>query len=190
MAAVAIDFLHRTTQFDRTGVACLFCSYNSQVDPSTADLLAAIQRQLVQGRSDIMAVVTGLHDHHSKRHTKPSIEDLTKSLMFTCSKYSTVYIVVDALDECTNTNLIRRRLVDKLFSLQDNRNVRLLFTSRFIPEVTRDFSACPRLEVRASKEDVSRYVTGQISRLPGCIQRDESLMDDVRAKIVEAVDSM
>lgn len=82
------------------------------------------------------------------------------------------------------------QLIDKLRDLQTSRNVRLLFTSRFIPEVTQYFQSCPQLEVRASEEDVRRFVEGQIPRLPTCIHRDAELKSAVQTKIVEAVDGM
>jgi hypothetical protein len=68
--------------------------------------------------------------------------------------------------------------------------VRLLFISRFIPEITQKFQSNPILEVRASEEDVRRFIAGQISRLPNCIQRNDELTRAVQNKIVEAVDGM
>jgi len=44
--------------------------------------------------------------------------------------------------------------------------------------------------VRASEEDVRRFVVGQIPRLSNCIQRDEELKHAVQNKIVEAVNGM
>jgi hypothetical protein len=169
MAAIAIDYLRQMPRSDDIGIAFLFCSYKAQVDQNARNLLAAVLKQLLQGRPDNTAPVMGIHDHHSKRGTKPSLDELTQALLSLCSSYSTVYITVDALDECSNTSGVRRQLIDKLRSLQANKNVRLLFTSRFIPEVTEDFQSSPWLEVRASEEDVRRFVVGQISRLPNCI---------------------
>ncbi len=103
---------------------------------------------------------------------------------------TTVYIVVDALDECADSNGARGRLIDKLCELQARLDVRLLFTSRDIPEIKQKFQSNPVLEVRASGEDVRRFVEGQIPRLPNCIQRDEELKHTVQNKIVEAVDGM
>jgi hypothetical protein len=68
--------------------------------------------------------------------------------------------------------------------------VRLLFTSRFIPEITQKFQSDLVLEVRASEEDVRRFIAGQVSRLPKCIQRDEQLKHAVQSKIIETVDGM
>ena len=68
--------------------------------------------------------------------------------------------------------------------------MRLLFTSRFISEITLKFYLDSTLEVRASEEDVKCFVAGQIPRLPGCIQRDKDLKLAVQNKIVEAADGM
>ena len=68
--------------------------------------------------------------------------------------------------------------------------MRLLFISRFIPEITQKFQSNPILEVRASEEDVRRFVAGQMPRLPNCIRRDGELKLTVEDKVVEAVDGM
>lgn len=94
------------------------------------------------------------------------------------------------MDECADRNGARGRLIDKLRELQARIDVRLLFTSRFIPDITQKFQSNPILEVRASEEDVRRFVVGQIPRLSNCIQRDEELKHAVQNKIVEAVNGM
>ena len=190
MAAVIIDYLYQTDLHDNVGIAYLFCSYRQQADQGATDLFAAVLKQLVQSRPDLIAPVMSMHDHHFKRGSRPSLDELMQALLSICSSYSTVYIVVDALDECSYKTGVRRRLVDMLHSLQANGNVRLLFTSRFIPDVTIDFQSSPWLEIRASEEDVKRYIAGQIPRLSEAIQRDEELKHLVQSKIAEAADGM
>jgi hypothetical protein len=104
--------------------------------------------------------------------------------------YPTVYIVIDALDECRDSNGARRQFLAKLRDLQAGRDIRIIATSRFIPEIMDAFRDALSLEVKASKEDVRRFVAGQICRLPKCIQTDLALQDMVQDKIVEAVDGM
>jgi len=190
MAAIVVDYLYRTARCDNIGVAYLFCNYKAQADQSVPSLLAALLKQLVQSRPDIAAPVTQIYEHHSRQKTRPSLDDIFGALQSVCSNHATVYIAVDALDECADKYDARGRLIDKLRELQDRADVRLLFTSRFIPEITQKFQSNPILEVRASEEDVKRFVAGQIPRLPNCIQRDEELKQAVQDKIVEAVDGM
>jgi len=188
MAAIAIDHLCRTTTLcDTIGVVHLFCNYKAQADQSASSLLAALLKQLVQSRPDVAAPVTRMYDHHSKRRSKPSLDEIFGALQSVCSNYTTVYIVVDALDECADRDVARSRLIAKLRELQTSTDVRLLFTSRFITEITQEFQSNPILKVRASKEDVRRFVAGQMPRL---LKYDEQLKRAIQDKIVEAVDGM
>ena len=169
MAAIAIDHLCETATPDDIGVAYLFCSYMAQTVQSAQSLFAAILKQLVQNRPEIATPVMHMYELHTKRASKPSFSDILQALQSVCSAYTTVYIVVDALDECSDKGSARGELIDKLCGFQARKDVRLLFTSRFIPEITRKFRSNPTLEVRASEEDVRRFVAGKMPRLPGCI---------------------
>jgi hypothetical protein len=190
MAAIAVDHLRRTERCDNIGVAYLFCNYNAQADQSVLSLFAALLKQLVLSRPDIAAPVTHIYDHHLKQGSRPSLDDIFGALLSVCSNHATVYIVVDALDECSDKDGARGRLIDKLRELQARTDVRLMCTSRFIPEIEREFYSNLTLEVRASEEDVRRFVSGQMPRLPNCIRRDDELKRAVQNKIAEAVDGM
>jgi hypothetical protein len=190
MAAIAIDHLGTLVEAD-VGLAYVFCNYKSQVDQNLYGLLSALLKQLVQSRADIAVPVTSLYHHHSKRKSRPSLDEIFTALLTVCSNHARVYVVMDALDECTDQDGTRSQLIEKLRELQMRTNVRLLSTSRFIPEITEKFRLDPMLlEVRASEEDVKRFVAGQIPRLPRCIRRDDELTRAVQSKIVKAIDGM
>jgi len=189
MAAIAIDHLGTLAQAD-VGLAYVFCNYKSQVDQNLYGLLSALLKQLVQSRAGLAIPVTRLYDHHSKQKSRPSLNEIFIALLTVCSNHARVYVVMDALDECTDQDGTRRQLIQKLRELQMSTDVRLLFTSRFIPEITATFRSDSVLEVRANEEDVKRFVAGQIPRLPSCIRRDDELVRAVQSKIVKAIDGM
>jgi hypothetical protein len=189
MAAIAIDHLRTLAQED-VGLAYLFCNYKSQVDQNLCNLLSALLKQLVQDWPDIAVPVTCLYDDHAKKKSRPSLEELFTALLIVCSKYARVYVVLDALDECTDQDGTRSQLIEKLRYLQMRTNVRLLLTSRFIPEITEKFRLDPVLEVQASEDDVKQFVIGQIPRLPRCIRRDDELTHAVQSTIVKAIGGM
>lgn len=185
MAAITIDHLCRTTRSDEIGVVYLFCSYKSQTDQSAASLFAAVLKQLVQNRPEIATPVTQMHELHLKQESKPSFSDILQALQSVLSAYTTIFIVVDALDECSDKDGDRGQLIDKLHGLQAGKDVRLLFTSRPIFEITRKFGSKSTLGIRASEEDLKRYVAGQTGLAP-CIRNDEEL----QRKIIKAVNGM
>lgn len=190
MTAVAIDHLLKAwSDTIGVGVVYVYCNYKAQIDQNVADLLAAILKQLVQARPSIAEPVEHLHKHHAKKGTKPSLEEIFKALQSVLKNYSSVYFAIDALDECSN-RATRRQFLAKLRDLQRGTDLRLLATSRWIPDIVDEFDEALMLEVRASDGDVKQFVAGQTYLLPNCIQRDDTLQEMVQDKIVQAVDGM
>lgn len=153
-------------------------------------MLAAILKQLVQGRLPTVEYLERLHRKHVEKGTRPSFDEIYSALRDVLAHYPTVHVVVDALDECQNNDGTRSQFLSKLRELQVGRDLRVMATSRSIPEIVDGFREAPKLEVRASNEDVERFVVGQMHLLPGCVQNDHALQKTIREMIVEAVDGM
>jgi Cdc6-like AAA superfamily ATPase len=190
IAAIAIDHLLKTVQSSSIGVAYVYCNYKAQEEQDATSLLAAILKQLVQVRPSLVEPIKQLHRQHASGGTKPSLDEIFGALRLVLASYSTVHVVIDALDECRDRDGTRRQFLAKLRDLQAGTNLRLMVTSRFIPEIVDEFREALTLEVQASRADVKRFVVGQIYRLPKCVQRDSALQGIVQEKIVEAVDGM
>ena len=65
-----------------------------------------------------------------------------------------------------------------------------LATSRFTPEIVDRFKDSESLEIRASSEDVERYLEGHIEQLPTFVQRNRELQEEIKTGISAAVDGM
>lgn len=190
MAAITVDHLLKTVQSSAIGVSYIYCNYKAQADQNTTILLAAILKQLVRNRPSIADPVTRLYDLHAARNTRPSLEEIFSALQSVLTSYSTVYVIIDSLDECADKDGTRSQLLAKLRDLRRKTDLHLMATSRLIPDIVQEFNGIPTLEVRASDTDVQQFIAGQIYRLPKCIQRDNKLQGSVQDKIVEAVDGM
>ena len=190
MAAIAIDYLLKLARNNLHGIAYVYCNYKNQKQQDASSILAAILKQLVQGRPSIMKPIEQLHQQHAGRGTKPSLDEIFSVLRDVIAHYPVVYIVIDALDECRDSDGTRRQILSKIRDLQAREDVRLMATSRFIPEIEDEFRGALSLEVRASNKDVKRFVAGQTYRLPSRIQRDLVLQNLIQEKIVEAADGM
>ena len=188
IAAIAIDHLLKLAQSSSHGVAYVYCNYKAQEEQDASSLLAAILKQLVQGRLSTVEHIEWLHQKHASQGTKPSLDEIYNTLRDVLAHYPTVHVVIDALDECQDGT--RHQFLAKLRDLHAGRDVRLMVTARSIPDIEDAFRGALRLEVQASEEDVKRFVAGQIYRLPRCIQRDPALQNLVQEKIVDAVDGM
>lgn len=114
------------------------------------------------------------------------MEEIFSALQSVLAHYSSVYLVVDALDECVDYD--RNVLLTKLWALQSKADLRLMTTAR--PDIVDEFKGMPMMEMRANNADVKRFVAGQTGQLPRCVQRDKSLQELVENRFVEAVDGM
>ena len=77
-----------------------------------------------------------------------------------------------------------------MFSLQANYGVNLFATSRFIPEITTKFQGSISLEIRASKEDIERYLQAHMRHLTPFDDWNQQLQDEIKVEILDAVDGM
>jgi len=189
IAAIVIEHLKKL-QSSSVGVAYVYCNYKAQQEQDSTSLLAAILKQLVQARPSLVELVEQLLQQHVNRGTKPSSDEMFEALRSVLAIYSTVHVVIDALDECRDHDGTRRQFLSNLRNLQAETNLNLMATSRFIPDIVDEFSRAIMIKVRASDEDVKQFVAGQIYRLPHCIRRDSTLQELVQNKIVEAADGM
>jgi len=191
LTAIVIDEL--TTQFsdDPTiGIAYMYCNFRRQDEQKINDLLASLLKQLAETQLSLPSTVKELYNRHKTKRTRPSFDEISKSLQAITALYSRVFIIVDALDECQVSNSCRQRFLLEMFNLQANHGVNLYATSRFIPEITTKFQANISLEIRASKEDIGRYLEAHMRHLSPFDDWNRQLQDEIKVAIADAVDGM
>lgn len=81
-------------------------------------LLATLIKQLVQVGSSTAGPVEQLRKQHADRGTKPSLDEIFGTFRVVLTKDSTIYIVVDALDQCRYSDGTRCQLLAKLLDLK------------------------------------------------------------------------
>jgi NACHT domain len=190
ITAIVVDDLNTRFHNDpSTGIAYLYCNFRRRDEQRAEDLLANLLKQLAQGLSSLPNSVTDLYDRHKVKGTRPCGE-FSGALQSVAAMYSRVFVVVDALDECQVSDGCRSRLLSEIFSLQSKCGINVFATSRFIPEVTEKFNGSTSLEIRASEEDVRKYLNGHIVQLPGFVRRNPELQDEITTEIIRLVDGM
>jgi Cdc6-like AAA superfamily ATPase len=192
IASIVVDDLYAKFQNDASvGLAYIYCNFRRQQEQKPNDLLASLLKQLVQEQPFIPENVKSLYERHKGKRTRPSLDEILKALHSIVAGYSRVFIIVDALDECQGSNGGRKRFLAELFDLQARTGASLLTTSRFIPEIVKEFEErSVRLEIRASDDDLQRYLYGHMSKLPSFVSRNADLQNEVKIAITNAVDGM
>ncbi|KAJ4864350.1 ankyrin repeats (3 copies) domain-containing protein [Trichoderma breve] len=120
--------------------------------------------------------------------TPPSLDEIVKTLDQIIASYSRTYIIIDALDECTDSNLHRSTLMFEIFGLQTRLGANLFFTSRLVPHIEKDFESreCSTLEIRATDKDIRQYLDSNMSQLPAFIFQSTGLEERIKSSIIEA----
>ncbi|KAL6695051.1 hypothetical protein J3F84DRAFT_399908 [Trichoderma pleuroticola] len=192
LTSVVVDHLEKTYRADPTiGVVYFYCNYRRQEEQVIEKLLASLLKQLCQRESSVPHHLRSFYEEHIDNRTRLSLLEIQTALHSAAEDYSMVFIVVDALDECQNLDGSRQDFLTELFSLQEKYGWNLFMTSRAIPEIVDRFSKNSiSLEIRASTEDIERYLKGNTGQLPAFVQQNQELQQKIAAGISEAVDGM
>ncbi|KFY65629.1 hypothetical protein V496_02442 [Pseudogymnoascus sp. VKM F-4515 (FW-2607)] len=190
ISAIAVDHICKAFQGDNVGVAYIYNNYNRQEEQTATKMVAAILKQLVQGRPLYGEVVTALYKQHANSGTRPSHEEICTALNSVLHSYFKVYVIIDALDEYTDSDSMRSELITIIRTGQTSTNTSLMVTSRFNSGTEKLFQGTPELEIQASEADVKEYVIGRLDRFPKCVRNDPGLQAEIQDGIVLAVDRM
>ena len=185
---------HLWTRFQSSatvGIAYVYCDFRRQNEQKPVDLLSSLLKQLVQEQPSIPKSLKSLYKGHKKKRTRPLFEEISTELLSVVANYPKVFIIIDALDEYHNSDGGRRRFLSEIFKLQAKTKLNLFATSRFNPEIERDFKDAILVEIRASDEDMRRYLEGKmIQLLPQFVLESPDLREEIKTAIIKAVDGM
>jgi Cdc6-like AAA superfamily ATPase len=191
-ASIVINELQNRFRNDAGfGIAYIYCNFRRHQEQRAIDLLASLLKQFSQRLTSVPQSVRRLYDSHHSQRTRPSFDELSQTLESVLSDYSRTFIIIDALDECQDSDGDRRWLLARLFSLQVKTGACLLATSRFIPSIEKEFEGrSTRMEIRASDYDLREYIDKNITRLPAFVLRSADIQQEVESTIIGAVDGM
>lgn len=108
------------------------------------NLLAGQWRQLVHDKDNMSDDVKALYKEHADQETRPTLDNITEVLAEEIRRHEKVYVVVDALDECSESS--RLELLGKIQKMQPTS--RVLVTSRLYDSIARQFDESQGLKLR------------------------------------------
>ncbi|KAM0724014.1 hypothetical protein Q7P37_001005 [Cladosporium fusiforme] len=164
LTAQVLEHLH-TTGVPRGSLAILYCSYAEWNTQSAENLLGSILVQLYQSAGqgfEIPSDVKAAFWSQSRFWTrKPTLEQAANWLSSKLdSVQEPVYILVDALDELPLRS--RQKLLEVLGKMVQ-RNIRLLVTSRYMPEDEQgNLPECKVIRIWAHQEDLRTLVNARL----------------------------
>ncbi|KAL9040072.1 MAG: hypothetical protein Q9214_004628, partial [Letrouitia sp. 1 TL-2023] len=180
--SVIIDFLESewsSSRGDTIGIAFLYCSYQD-TEQTACNLIGCLTKQLVNRIETIPLSVRELYKQHSMRRTRPSSSEMLEVLIDVTSEFDEVFIMVDALDECSEHNDTRSTLLRSFEQLSFE--VHLLVTSRPIASIRNELHPHEELSIAAQLDDIRLYVESKIEskrRLRNYVRDDPRLKEAI-----------
>ncbi len=163
VASTIIDHLERNVRQQDIGVAYIYCNYKER-DQSPTSFIASLLQQFVEQRGIVSPEIRSSYQEHSSKGTRPTQAMYSKLLQAEIDCFSKVIVIVDALDECPESNGAREFLVRGLRGLVPK--IQLLVTSRYIASIEHEFKSAGHLEIQAQGADIKTYLNARTETIP------------------------
>lgn len=126
-------------------LAYYYFSFTDQPDQNASRMLSSMIRQLCGARPDSPDWLNSLGSTFRDKGARPTLEHLEGALWNAAEGFDAVYLIIDALDECTTSKGTRATLMKSLVKLQkcSPPNVHILVTSRKEPDIEAALSRVP-----------------------------------------------
>jgi ankyrin repeat domain-containing protein 50 len=186
-----VNYLERSFEGENVAIAYVYFSYKELEDQTDVNLIASLLQQLVQRKPFISDDVSSLYYHHIEKRTRPTLGEWCKLLNSEVNQLSKVFIVIDALDECSESNGTRDSFLAEVRKLQPA--VHLFITSRHTGSIEHEFEKAAHLEIRANDADVRKYLEHRTANEPQLvrhIKKDPALRETIINSLVEKAKGM
>jgi hypothetical protein len=181
-SVVIADLWKRYRRDSDVAVTFVFCGFNRHDEQMKDNLLMSILKQLLEPQTSLPDSIGSYYEDS----IHPTHDEILELLGTAISIYSSIFIVIDGLDECEEGE----GFLSDLWNLQTGFRIRLLVTSRYVTSIENLFQNARRIEVRASDEDVRKYIEAQMRGKRKFLELPQGARDDIKEGIVQSVQGM
>ncbi|KAM0445670.1 hypothetical protein ACHAQK_001884 [Fusarium lateritium] len=175
LVSLIISRLEQESAADTT-CAYVYCDYNQRLEQTPYSLLSSILQQVLRNFTE---------------QPLPADVSITEILQKLAAKLETFFIVVDALDECGESEEDALQFMATVSSL--GAHVKVLCTSRFSTTFEEHFNQYEKLQISAQNADITTFLKAQIRqkyRLSRHVRADPKLKDEIVETIIQESQGM
>lgn len=172
-------------------LAYIYFSYKDAKKQTMPNLLMSLVGQLSSSGSVLPKELIACYEAHHSGTTRPSHAESTELLRSVVNRCARVFIVIDALDECSEE--CRSLLLTELQHLQSRMRMSILITSRAMPNVECQLTNATRLEIKARSDDILHYSEERIThseRIQSHVRKDSSLCNLISSTLAARAGGM
>ena len=191
-SSTTIDRLETEFNGDSTrALAYFYFDFNNHEKQQVANFVRSIVAQLCTKREQLPDGIQSLYDQSKGEH-QPDIKKLVTLLPSVAESFADTYIVVDALDECSDWRFLREMVV--AISSQGIKRLHILAASREEPEIEEwmEQLAATRVSVQGAKinHDIQLYVQSSIAADWFLRKWSDSAKHNIESTLIEGADGM
>ena len=184
LASVIIDHLEKDLMTDKSSaLVYVYCSYQDS-DHTPLNLIASVLRQLVHHHAAIPGHIEQMYETHLATSTRPTLEELLVELKLISQAFTDVYVIIDALDECSEDVGSKSSFLEAIQDLEGY--FRMIVTSRTALNIVHYLRTATRLEVDARDSDIVKYVKSRMAS-ERRLQRNVAGHPELQATIVSTI---
>ena len=192
MASTVITYLDNLVSRKDTIIVYYFCDYKDPKTQSTRKVIETLLADICRQSDKALTFMADLSRRYREVRSSCSFADLFEAFLKCLAMESRTYVVVDALDECSDRVELVARLVRAASTVP---SLSLLMTSREEHDIQESMEGLPHLSLGASDmaDDIETYVTSELRRLLDSKKmklRDASLAERIRTTLTSKADGM
>ena len=180
--SLVIDRLVAFFSYRNAAVAYHYFDFRDQQCQSAEAMLASLLKQLATAKTELSIHVLELYRKFTRQQRQPKQEDLEEVMVPTCEAFDRVFLVIDALDECSPER--RRPVLEALNRLHEIQSISIFVTSRPYPgDVMKAFAPFPKIAIEARDPDIRKYVRREIDNNHNLDDTDGDFKDEIVIKM-------
>lgn len=145
-------------------------------------MLSSLLKQLASAKTELSHHVLELYRKSTRQSRQPKLEDLEEVMVPTCEAFDRVFLIIDALDECSPER--RRPVLKALKRLHEVQSISIFATSRPYPEdVMKAFEPFPNIAIEARDPDIRKYVRIEIDNNHNLDDTGAEFKEDIVIKL-------
>jgi hypothetical protein len=172
---------------DETAVAYFYFDFNDSRKSKADASVRAMIAQLFCQTTHISPALENLFTQSRDGAMQPLLADLLIVLSQMIQEFRTVYLIIDALDECTELDDILELLLQ--IKNWNNKHLHVMASSRWNTETENSLSniatAILCLDQRAMDRDISLYITSQLEKEPSLAQWPLDVQETIRETLLQ-----
>ncbi|KIK00202.1 hypothetical protein K443DRAFT_100850 [Laccaria amethystina LaAM-08-1] len=137
-------------------------------------------------------VLADLYSHCGNGYQQPSLDDLHNGLQMILGGFNSVYIILDALDECSERDKVLDWVQTVILDKNENPRMHLITTSQPEKDINDKFDCynCVDLVKASENHDIEAFLDNQLQTESGWQKWSPEIQNEIKLTLREQADGM